>query len=181
MHAGHGRLRFILTVSRVALFLLQRCFARCLRVLDRVFLAIFTFIVPEGRQPPSRANRVSPAENPLLLLSAVQLARRIQRRRNILFYPVRCTSLLVDTLSSQVSCVEVIQASISRIEEGSLLVNALVKDRLMMSALHFNENASREQAVTQSGEARYKIDFPKFRRGEHTVKKIMVPRKCSFS
>ncbi|KAK1167057.1 hypothetical protein AOXY_G11709 [Acipenser oxyrinchus oxyrinchus] len=49
-----------------------------------------------------------------------------------------------------------------------------MKSRLMMSAVHFNENASREQAVTQSGEAHYKIDFPIFQRGEHTVKKIMV-------
>ena len=46
--------------------------------------------------------------------------------------------------------------------------------RLQLAALHFNENSSREQAVTQQGELRYEVLFPKFKRGGYTVRKKTV-------
>ena len=46
--------------------------------------------------------------------------------------------------------------------------------RLMLAALHFNENSRRTQAVTKEGAARYRIDFPKFKPGEYTVRKVLV-------
>lgn len=46
--------------------------------------------------------------------------------------------------------------------------------RLQLAALHFNENSNREQATTQEGEQRYCIRFPKFKRGGHTVRKILT-------
>ncbi|XP_078321751.1 uncharacterized protein LOC111111789 isoform X2 [Crassostrea virginica] len=46
--------------------------------------------------------------------------------------------------------------------------------RLWLAALHFNENTQRTQAVTKEGKARYRIVFPKYKRGEYTVRKISV-------
>ena len=46
--------------------------------------------------------------------------------------------------------------------------------RLALAALHFNENASRKQAVTAKGEERYDILYPKFKKGGHIVRKVTV-------
>lgn len=46
--------------------------------------------------------------------------------------------------------------------------------RLMVAALHFNENTSRVQAATKEGNMQYKISFPKFKHGEYSVRKKMV-------
>ena len=40
--------------------------------------------------------------------------------------------------------------------------------RLMTAALHFNENAGREQAVNWEGNLEYKIVFPKYKKGGNT-------------
>ncbi|VDI06288.1 Hypothetical predicted protein [Mytilus galloprovincialis] len=46
------------------------------------------------------------------------------------------------------------------------------------AALHFNENSHREQAVTKDGRARYKIVYPKFKKEDYSVKRILVD--CSY-
>lgn len=46
--------------------------------------------------------------------------------------------------------------------------------RLWLATLHFNENSQRTQAVTQDGKARYRVVFPKYEKGEYTVRKISV-------
>ncbi|MGH0126338.1 UNVERIFIED_CONTAM: hypothetical protein FKN15_031561 [Acipenser sinensis] len=123
----------MMTLSR-----LERCFARCLRVLTRVFLTIFIFVLPE-RQRPNATKRVSSAKNPLLLLSGVQLARRIRRR--------------------EVSCMEVVQAYISRIEAVNPLVNAVVKDRFA-SALQEADQVDKLVAEESEDEASLEEKFP---------------------
>ncbi|VDI38082.1 Hypothetical predicted protein [Mytilus galloprovincialis] len=50
--------------------------------------------------------------------------------------------------------------------------------RLWLAALHFNENSQREQAVTKDGRARYKIVYPKFKKGDYSVKRILVD--CTY-
>ena len=45
--------------------------------------------------------------------------------------------------------------------------------RLQLAALHFNENSSRDQAVTKEGKERY-ILFPKFKKGGYIVRKLTV-------
>ena len=55
--------------------------------------------------------------------------------------------------------------------------------RLQLAALHFNENSSRQQAVTRCGEKRYSIMFPKFKKGGYIVRKVTVEPtycKCSY-
>ena len=42
----------------------------------------------------------------------------------------------------------------------------------MTAALHFNENAGREQATNRDGDLQYKIVFPKFKKGGFIVRKI---------
>lgn len=37
--------------------------------------------------------------------------------------------------------------------------------RLYLATMHYNENADREQAVTKAGEPKYKVVFPKSKRG----------------
>ncbi|XP_053368200.1 fatty-acid amide hydrolase 2-B [Clarias gariepinus] len=59
--------------------------------------------------PRRRAERVSPLTDPLLLIPATQLAKKIRRR--------------------QVTSVEVVQAYIDRIQQVNPLLNAVVKDR----------------------------------------------------
>lgn len=46
---------------------------------------------------------------------------------------------------------------------GTLIDN--IFDRLMLAALHFNENGMREQATTKEGKKRYDVVSPKFKKG----------------
>lgn len=46
--------------------------------------------------------------------------------------------------------------------------------RLALAALHFNENASRKQAVTAKGQECYDILYPKYKKGGHIVRKVTV-------
>ena len=47
--------------------------------------------------------------------------------------------------------------------------------RIQLAALHFNENAHRDQAVTKAGELRYGIVFPKYKKGGYIVKVTKDP------
>ncbi|XP_065068907.1 uncharacterized protein LOC135694142 [Rhopilema esculentum] len=40
-----------------------------------------------------------------------------------------------------------------------------MKARLLLAALHFNENANRKQAMTKQGKERWKISYPKYKKG----------------
>ena len=51
--------------------------------------------------------------------------------------------------------------------------------RLQRAILRFNENSNRENATLKDGSERANIAFPKYKKGEHTVKKILV--KCTYS
>jgi hypothetical protein len=42
--------------------------------------------------------------------------------------------------------------------------------RYCLAALHFNENSNRMQAVTHDGQPRFRIQFPKSKKGEHTLR-----------
>lgn len=46
--------------------------------------------------------------------------------------------------------------------------------RLSVAALHFNENSSRQQAVTQAGELQYAISYPKAKKG---LEAVVKPKK----
>lgn len=47
--------------------------------------------------------------------------------------------------------------------------------RILIAALHFNENSSRPQARSERGDACWAVSFPKARRGEAVVKEVKVP------
>ena len=51
--------------------------------------------------------------------------------------------------------------------------------RLLVAAMHFNENFGRAQAVTKSGKERIRIVFPKQKHGEFTPKIVPVPKTYS--
>ncbi|XP_034637454.1 fatty-acid amide hydrolase 2 isoform X1 [Trachemys scripta elegans] len=105
----------------MALSRAERCLVLLLRLLSRAFLVLLSLaarasaalapkppaLPPPAGAPPARC--VPPPGQPLLLLSARQLARRIRRR--------------------EVKCTDVVQAYIKRIEEINPLVNAVVKAR----------------------------------------------------
>ena len=42
-----------------------------------------------------------------------------------------------------------------------------------IAAMHYNENAQRKQAVTKRGEKQYSVLFPKYKKGGHTVRKVL--------
>lgn len=44
--------------------------------------------------------------------------------------------------------------------------------RLYLAAMHFNENADCEQAMTFEGTAVYKIMYPKYKKGKPTTKLV---------
>nr|XP_055062763.1 uncharacterized protein LOC129445807 [Misgurnus anguillicaudatus] len=44
--------------------------------------------------------------------------------------------------------------------------------RLYLATMHYNENADREQAVTKAGEAKFKVVFPKSKRGECVARPV---------
>lgn len=46
--------------------------------------------------------------------------------------------------------------------------------RLQLAALHFNENSSRSQATTNEGKERFAMRFPKFKKGQATVSKVLT-------
>lgn len=50
--------------------------------------------------------------------------------------------------------------------------------RLLLAALHYNYNGSREVAQTSGGVAKYAVQYPRFRKGEHTVQPIK--QKASY-
>ena len=54
-----------------------------------------------------------------------------------------------------------------------------VHNRLLIAALHFNENYGRRQAKTLAGSERIRIVFPKQKQGEFTPKPIPVPKTFS--
>ena len=45
--------------------------------------------------------------------------------------------------------------------------------------MHYNENARRKQAVTKRGEKQYSVLFPKYKKGGHTVRKVL--EDCSYN
>ena len=53
-----------------------------------------------------------------------------------------------------------------------VLFTIFPKTRLCLSALHYNDNADRMQAVTMDGRPRYSIVYPKAKKGEHAVRSI---------
>lgn len=44
--------------------------------------------------------------------------------------------------------------------------------RLQLSAMHYNENANRQQAVTSTGSLRYSVVYPKYKQGDYTVRPL---------
>lgn len=47
-----------------------------------------------------------------------------------------------------------------------------MQSRLLIAAMHFNENGQNLQVTTKDGKPRYSIIFPKQKKGDYTVKKI---------
>ncbi|XP_051757644.1 fatty-acid amide hydrolase 2-A [Ctenopharyngodon idella] len=90
----------------MALNRFERFLSRLLRAVMWMLFAVFKLFAPQQRHGVSR---LPPINNPLLLLSAMQLARKIRRK--------------------EVTSVEVVQAYIDRIQEVNPLINAMVKDR----------------------------------------------------
>ncbi|KAI4816011.1 hypothetical protein KUCAC02_006130, partial [Chaenocephalus aceratus] len=45
--------------------------------------------------------------------------------------------------------------------------------RILIAALHFNENANRVQGVTKAGEAMYSIKYPKGRKGAEVLRRVL--------
>ncbi|XP_039996972.1 fatty-acid amide hydrolase 2-B [Xiphias gladius] len=72
-----------------------------------VLAMLFRLLSP--RRPAVAGKKLPPARNPLLVVSATQLAKRIRRK--------------------EVSSVEVVQAYIDRIQEVNPFLNAVIKDR----------------------------------------------------
>ncbi|XP_067903822.1 fatty-acid amide hydrolase 2-A isoform X2 [Heterodontus francisci] len=85
---------------------LERSLSLLLCVVSRLLLALLSLVQSFG---PRNLRPVPPVVRPLLLLSGVELARRIRQR--------------------QVKCVDIIQEYISRIRDVNPIVNALVSER----------------------------------------------------
>ena len=51
--------------------------------------------------------------------------------------------------------------------------------RLLIAALHFNENYGREQAKTATGAERMRLCFPESKQGQCTPKIVPVPKTYS--
>jgi len=50
-----------------------------------------------------------------------------------------------------------------------------MESRLLLAALHYNENSNRQQAVTQTGNPQWRISFPKARKGNAVAAAVHVP------
>ncbi|KAK2899891.1 fatty-acid amide hydrolase 2-B isoform X2 [Channa argus] len=91
----------------MALSLLQKAQVWLFGAVTGVLLVLFQLF--SSRKPGTSGKKLPSVSNPLLLQSAMQLARKIRRK--------------------EVSSVEVVQAYIDRIQEVNPLLNAVVKDR----------------------------------------------------
>ncbi|XP_029463048.1 fatty-acid amide hydrolase 2 isoform X2 [Rhinatrema bivittatum] len=96
----------------------ERCLVSLMRGISCLLLALLSLpaLVSRvletvvGRAPAGSGSRsVQPPTEPLLLLSGVQVARRIRQRK--------------------VKCIDVVQAYVNRIQEVNPVINAVVKDR----------------------------------------------------
>jgi len=45
--------------------------------------------------------------------------------------------------------------------------------RTLLAAMHFNENAHRAQVTTRTGEEQYRLHFPKHKKGDYIVRKVL--------
>jgi len=52
---------------------------------------------------------------------------------------------------------------------------AAMEARILIAALHFNENSQRPQAVTRNDQLQWSVSFPKARSGQAVVKPVTVP------
>ncbi len=43
---------------------------------------------------------------------------------------------------------------------------------MYLSALHFNENCDRQQAVDENGDLKYQVRYPRHKKGHHVVGKV---------
>ena len=50
-----------------------------------------------------------------------------------------------------------------------------MESRLLLAALHYNENSNRQQAATQTGNPQWCISFPKARKGNAVATAVHVP------
>lgn len=50
--------------------------------------------------------------------------------------------------------------------------------RVLLAAIHQNENTERRQAITKGGDLRWKVAYPKAKKGDHTLKAVMDT--CSY-
>ena len=48
-----------------------------------------------------------------------------------------------------------------------------MKNRLLLAAMHCNENSGRNQQQNKQGELQYAITFPKYKKGGYTVRRIL--------
>ncbi|XP_065901685.1 uncharacterized protein [Dysidea avara] len=53
--------------------------------------------------------------------------------------------------------------------------------RLLIAAMHFNENYKRPQAFTRDGKERRRLTFPKSKQGECTPKVVPVPKTYNYA
>ncbi|KAL9961215.1 hypothetical protein ACROYT_G030118 [Oculina patagonica] len=53
--------------------------------------------------------------------------------------------------------------------------------RLLLAALHYNENSDRLQAVTVDGRPCYSIRFPKFKKGEYSVREVKTAATYGYT
>ncbi|KAE8279205.1 Fatty-acid amide hydrolase 2-A [Larimichthys crocea] len=91
----------------MALTLLEKIKVWLFKAVMGVFYGLFLLLSP--RRDALSGKKLPPVTNPLLLVSAAQLAKKIRRK--------------------EVSSVEVVQAYIDRIQEVNPLLNAVIKDR----------------------------------------------------
>ncbi|KAH9384176.1 hypothetical protein HPB48_026169 [Haemaphysalis longicornis] len=76
----------------------------------------------------------------------------------------------------QTSGVESFHAIINRFAPKALsFSSAGMEARCTLAALHYNENAGREQVVTKAGEPRWQLNMPKAGTGDCTVVAIKKP------
>ncbi|KAK0145629.1 hypothetical protein N1851_015461 [Merluccius polli] len=84
----------------------------------------------------------------------------------------------VERLSSryQTSTLEAFHSVILRFTPKSVVFPFIgMLCRQYLAAMHFNENAGRTQARTTSGTLKYRLHFPKSKKGGHTVKPVKSP------
>ncbi|XP_060077580.1 uncharacterized protein LOC132557108 [Ylistrum balloti] len=107
--------------------------------------------------------------------SMVQIEKIIDSRQMRLDIPMLSTKYQTSEVEGYHSVINQFAPKMHRFSFNGM------KCRLILAALHFNENSGREQAQTKQGDLCYKVTFPKHKKGGYTLREVKTESTFNYA